>query len=308
MDRLERIYDVLPAGPPLEERQQVGRGSVISGIEERLRAREVLLLMEGRRTGKTSVAVAALDRIRRQRGRVAVVTLTRFTDPRDATRFLARQLQSRPRRATQSVVSLLRALDLTPVGELLGSDAASDLAAAGAVLEPAIETAEDLSGLLAAVVGARPTAVLLDEAHALVDWPAGLLSSLNAVLRAELRVGVVIASSDTDALKRLTERGGALHLVGSRVSLPPITTGRWLGALRDAFAQLEIEITETTLQKLIELTNGHPYLTMRLARDSARIASDIPAPWRASGAELEAALYELRRDPVWSVLNDDAGD
>ncbi len=267
MDRLERINDALPAGPPLEERQQVGRGHVISAIEQRLRAREVLLLMEGRRTGKTSVAVAALDRIRRQRGRVAVVTLTRFADPRDATRFLARQLQAPPRRATQSVVSLLRALDRTPVGELLGSDAASDLAAASAVLESAIETTEDLSDLLAAVDGARPTAVLLDEAHALVDWPAGLLSSLNAVLRADLRVGVVIASSDTDALERLTQRGGALHLVGSRVSLPPITTSRWLGALRDAFAQLKIEITETTLQKLIELTDGHPYLTMRLARE-----------------------------------------
>ncbi|MGO9901481.1 MAG: hypothetical protein ACLP0J_17770 [Solirubrobacteraceae bacterium] len=129
--------------------------------------------MDASRTGKTSVASAALDRIRRQRGRVAVVTLTRFGDPRDATRFLARRLLSPPRRATQSVVSLLRALDRTPVGELLGSDAASDLAAASAVVESPIETAEDLSGLLAAADGARPTAVLWTRRRRWLTGPLG---------------------------------------------------------------------------------------------------------------------------------------
>jgi hypothetical protein len=75
------------------------------------------------------------------------------------------------------------------------------------------------------------------------------------------------------------------------------------GALRDGFAELGIEITEATIAKLIELTGGHPYLTMRLARDSARIATDTRRPWKAGGAQLEAALYELHRDPVWRALH-----
>ncbi len=308
MNRLARINDVFPAGPPIPEAQQVGRGRAISGLEQRLRAREVLLLMEGRRTGKTSAAVAALDRIGRERGRIAVATLTRFADPRDVTRFVARQLQASPRRATQPIVSVLRGLDRTSADELLGSEAAVDLAVAGRLAEAAVEPAEDLARLIGHAGGDRPTAILLDEAHTMVDWPAIVLSSLNAVLRGKLGLGVVIASSDTDALERLTERGGPLHLVGSRIILPEITPADWLGALRDGFARLEIEITETTLQTLIELTRGHPYLTMRLARDSARIASEDPRPWAASGAELEAALYELRRDPVWTALHDDTDD
>ena len=78
MRRLERVNDEFPAGPPLPEAKQVGRGATIAAVEQRLREREVLLLMEGRRTGKTSVAVAALDRLAGGGGHVAVATLTRF--------------------------------------------------------------------------------------------------------------------------------------------------------------------------------------------------------------------------------------
>lgn len=46
MNRLAQINGVFPAGPPLPESQQIGRDDAISGVEQRLRAREVLLLME----------------------------------------------------------------------------------------------------------------------------------------------------------------------------------------------------------------------------------------------------------------------
>lgn len=264
--------------------------------------------MEGRRIGKTSVAVAALDRIRRQGGRVAVAVLTRFEDPQEVARFLAKQLQSRPRRTSESVVDVLRALDRGSAGELLEDDAAAEVGLATGLARAALNERPDVPELLSGVDAATQTAVLLDEAHAIVQWPTPLQRALNATLRGELPLGVVIASSDSEALQKLTQRDGPLHLVGSRVSLPIITAGHWIGALRDRFAELEIEITETTIAHLIEFTDGHPYLTMRLARDSARIASEQAKPWKVGGAELEAALYELRRDPVWSALHADSED
>ncbi len=260
--------------------------------------------MEGRRTGKTSVAVAALDRIRGQGGRVAAVTLTRFADPTEAARVVARQLDSPPRRASESLVTFLRALDRRPVAEVLGGGAASDLGLAADVVDAGVQAPRDLAHVLGSARGRTPGAVLLDEAHVMVGWPASLVDSLNAVLRDRLGVGVLIASSDADALERLTQRGGPLHLAGSRITLPPITIANWMGALRDGFARLEIEIGERTITEMIDLTAGHPYLTMRLARDCARIATDT-FPWKVGGAELEAALYELRRDPVWRTLHGD---
>jgi hypothetical protein len=113
----------------------------------------------------------------------------------------------------------------------------------------------------------------------------------------------VIASSETSALQQLTHPGGALHLAGSRFDVPDIATTQWLGALRDGFAELDIEISETHLLRLIEETGGQPYLTMRLARDTARIAVRDPQPsQKVDIGQIEAALLELRADPVWEQL------
>jgi len=259
-------------------------------------------MMEGRRTGKTSVAIAALDRIHSGRGRVAAATLTRFTNDRDVAIFLGTQLQSTARRGARSLVNLVRALDRTPAKDLIGTELTDEIAAGTDVAESALKTSEDLAQLIETAGRGGTTAILLDEAQAMLDWPARSRDSLNAVLRGELHVGVVVASSDTEALERLTQRGGPLHLVGSRVALPAISKTQWLGALRDRYADLHIEIGEQTIATLIDLAASQPYLTMRLARDTARIASDGPSPWVASPAVLEAAFYELQRDPVWSAL------
>jgi hypothetical protein len=106
-------------------------------------------------------------------------------------------------------------------------------------------------------------------------------------------------------LEQLTQPGGALHLAGSRVRISDIAPTQWLGALRDGFAELDIEISETHLLRLIAETGGQPYLTMRPARDTARIAVGDPQLLRKVDiGQIEAALMELRADPVWEQLRE----
>jgi len=137
----------------------------------------------------------------------------------------------------------------------------------------------------------------------IATWPEPLREGLNAALRSGRCAGVVIASSEMSALQRLTQPGGALHLAASRVRMSAIATTQWLGALRDGFAELDIEISETHLLRLIAETGGQPYLTMRLARDTARIAvGDAQSPRKVDIGQLEAAMLELRADPVWEQL------
>jgi len=271
---------------------------------ERLCVGEALLLMEERRTGKTSLAIGALDRIKAAGGRVAAVTLTRFPDPAGAALFLERQLQSAPRRTLGSVADLIKRLDREPVGDLLGGQAAVELGMAGDLAQAIGRPAQDLPGLLATAGGEQQnTAVLLDEAHVIATWPEPLREGLNAALRGARCAGVVIASSEMSALQRLTQSGGALHLAGSRVRMSDIAPTQWLGALRDGFAELDIEISETHLLRLIAETGGQPYLTMRLARDTARIAvGDVQSPRKVDIGQIEAALLDLRADPVWEQL------
>ncbi len=69
------LEELLRAGPPLTEEQQIGRGPAIEDLFERLRRGEVKKLYEARRVGKTTVARAALRRFRSIGGIDAEVNL-----------------------------------------------------------------------------------------------------------------------------------------------------------------------------------------------------------------------------------------
>ena len=303
MERLERINELLPAGPPLREGSagwsrrgdRPGRGPPARGRGARDDG--------GTTPGKTSVAVAALERVQATGGRVAAVTLTELAHDRAVAQVVAGQLASAPRRAGRSILSILRAIDRSPARGLAGP-VLDDLAAGGALADAALAQSDDLAQVIGVAGRQGSAAILLDEAHAMLDWPPSTLTALNAVLRKQVSAGVIIASSDTEALERLTGRGGPLYLVGSRVGLPAIQLAEWIAALSERFAALDVEVSLATLEALVDITGAHPYLTMRLARDTARIATDHAPPWHATPAVREAAFYELKRDPVWTALHE----
>jgi hypothetical protein len=304
VERIKKVYETFPAGPPLTEAQQVGRTDAITQLESRLRAGEVVLLFEGRRIGKTSLAGAALDRIANARGQVAAATLTRFPVPAHATEFLARQLRSPANQAGRSIASIIEWLQRRHAADPLGAEATAELGFAADLAQPLTSAERDLPALLAGVGRSdRTVAILLDEAHALAEWPSNIQQSLNAVLRENRDVGVVIASSERRALERLTARGGPLHLAGSRFHLEDITGDKWIPALKGRFEQLSTTLSYEDAETIVHETAGQPYLTMRLARDSARLAaSQFAVPSHVESALIMQALYELKRDPVWEEL------
>lgn len=186
----------------------------------------------------------------------------------------------------------------------LGTETAAELGFAADLARPLTAVERDLPTLLASVgSNDRTVAVLLDEAHALAEWPPDIQRSLNAVLRENRNVGVVIASSERQALERLAAPGGPLHLAGSRFHLTDITGNQWIPALKDRFGQLSISISHEDAETIVHEAGGQPYLTMRLARDTARLAASMfEVPPHVESALVMQALYELKRDPVWAEL------
>jgi hypothetical protein len=281
---------------------QIGRTDQIEALEEKLGVNDVVLLMEGRRTGKTSLAAAALDRVREARGRVAVATLTRFQTYERAAMFIDAQLQTRAKRGSKSLAQVLTAFRGSGAPELMPPDAAAALGIADKLAEAQSTLSQDLADVLASCPG--PGAVLLDEAHAMLSWAPNDKGAVNAVLRGNLNVGVVLASSDSSALERLTAEGEALYLVGSRVRPDPITTAAWFASLRERFHVIEIDIGETVIFDLIDQTDGHPYLTMRLCREVAERATRGTNRSVVTQALLDASVYTLSQDdPVWRELH-----
>jgi hypothetical protein len=154
---------------------------------------------------------------------------------------------------------------------------------------------------VAEAVGESGCGVLIDEAHHLASWPEAEQLELREFLRADTRIGVIVASSEASALASLTNERGPLRYVGQRFPLPPIDRGDWEHALRQRFAHAEVPITEGALALLLAESRGHPYCTMLLARESARIAQPLG---EVSDVIVQAALLVVVEDEAWSLRDD----
>jgi hypothetical protein len=120
---VDRLNELLPVGPPIDEDQQIGRTSAIDALEERLRACHVVKLLEPRRVGKTSVARASLARIKASGGTVAEVNLATRAGPESTAADLARQLAGGLVRARTRLGGLLSGLRRADDGEVIGEQA-----------------------------------------------------------------------------------------------------------------------------------------------------------------------------------------
>lgn len=305
MRELSEAVQVLPAGPPLTEEQQIGRSSVRDSLHERLLGGLVVLLMEPRRVGKTSLARAALSRIAADGGIVGELQLTSYADPQLAATELARQLAAGLGRVidpSRRVLDRVRALGAS-------ADAGREVSLLSGLATALLGEPRDLPALLGHcsehLPPGRHGAVLLDEAHAIANWPKPLQEALSGQLRANTRLGIVIASSETRALAQLFGPRGVLQFAGHRLEVPPITVEDWCSGLRERFVQLGLDPPRDLLARLVDLSGGHPYRTMRLALETAIVAGSLPS---AAGrvpvgdGDLDAALLAVRSDPSWEAL------
>jgi hypothetical protein len=284
------LNELFLVGPPLPSELQVGRGPFVVGMVERLVAAEKLKLLATRRTGKTSAARAALDDLRAAKLLAADVDLARTPGEENVAAVLADQLApglveaSRANRATTWLVAAPDGEDALDwvTGRLLAGRMS-----AGTVLERAAE-------------GCAPGAggVLLDEAHHVADWHPADQTSLREFLRHDLKLGVIIASSEASALAKLTGEQQPFEFVGMTLPLPRISDEDWRAALRPRFEAFDAAVTDGALDLLLEESMLHPYCTMLLARESARIGRPLGETGEPA---VLAALEVAEKDEAWGL-------
>jgi hypothetical protein len=247
-------------------------------------------LLASRRTGKTSAARAALDDLRAAGLVAAEVDLARTPGHENVAAVLAEQLAPGLAAAARSnhAVSWLGDLpDDKGLRERVTQGLMERGLSAGAVLERAAE-------------GSIPGAggVLIDEAHHLTHWNPDDQVRLREFLRHDLKLGVVVASSEASALTELTGPGQPFEYVGISLSLPRIRDEDWRAALRPRFDAFNAPIAEEALTMLLDESQQHPYCTMLLARESARIGGTLG---ETGIAAVVAALDVAERDEAWGL-------
>lgn len=265
----------------------IGRAEDVDRIASALLGGGNVVLAGPRRTGKTTVAQAALEACASNGAYVAAVDLFDFVDATElAHELTVGLLRNRPtlrraideaRRSGKSVVDALRPSAVLRSREDLGADlevalqfGQPDRGSAQAQLRVALDLARRL-----AERDDRRVVVFFDEFQDIAgsDQRFGDPEQVTRLLRASLqrarRVSVLFAGSIEHLMRDLfapSER--ALSQFGAFHELGTIAANQWADGIRARLADDHATITPDALERLVALGEGHPRVTMLLAQEA----------------------------------------
>lgn len=288
MDALKPFPTDEPIRP---EGRLIGRANAVEALARQLLdQRTNTRLAAERREGKTSLALAVLDRGRQRDDYWVLEADLSKHGPLHSAADLAQHLAEQARAAKVGVRArrtwvarrvIRHTARLKDIAATLGVDELEDLAQAAGAIDALLAPSEnpqpdDLRNTLlaievAAVATDREVLIFIDEAHRLAthwsdaDDAERVKDLLGEVMRRPAgRIVLLIAGSETRVMEALFGSGSPLEYLGMPFVLPDIAREDWIPALRDRFAEVGLAITEPQLAGIVDATHGHPQRTMRV--------------------------------------------
>lgn len=308
--------EVLPVGPPVGLEYQIGRQRDIEMVRKGVGHGEDIVLVDLRRTGKTTVALCALELVAAGRNLVFSIDLAEGAPSSvDVAERLAVQLTGhRQGRATavEGARSALAWLHERGRGALALLD--DDVQLALEVLLDAIrqdrpDGAAQIEAILDEIDNLAAerdcfAVVFLDEIQAISDLPDG--EAVQAELKARLRrsntrTRFLFAGSEPSVVERLFRRGGVLDFQGIEHPLSPISTPAWQEGLHHAFGLLRCKVEERAIEEILEASAGHPLRTMLAARETHALAEMETGPPVVTYGVAVAGVDRARRMNLWKA-------
>ncbi len=299
--------DVLPVGPPVQPRFQIGREGDTARLVDELREREHTVMSGPRRIGKSTAALGALERLADIGVVVCAIDCRQTPTPAalamelDAQRLAnAPELRQEARKAGGFALRLWR----TVLAAEEHPDADHQLAEA--VVEeltgvPASATVAQALEALDRVGSKHGAVVLFDEAHALHAMPE-VATALRAVMNAPDRaVTFLFAGSDRSLMGSLFSEGQLLEVQGQPFELQEIPRHLWLEGLRThCLDYLGVTVSRSAIEVMLDASKGHPYRTMLVANRAHARAKEL-AQSAIDDAVARDAVDRARRDRRWSL-------
>lgn len=275
---------LFPTDRPLSPDAMIGREDDVDRIAMALTGGVNVVLAGPRRTGKTTVADAAVAVCARAGAYTVAVDLFEAPDAASlahqltvgllANRAPLRRAISDAVRSGRSILEALRSTASYRAREDLGQDIEVTLELSLAERDPqqALLTAVRLAQQLAAADGHR-VVMFFDEFQDIGSKrfgdPDAVMRQMRAVLQRSEEVSVLFAGSIEHLMRDLfAPSDRALSQYGSFHELAPITVEQWRTGLRDRLTLDDTTITDDALEHLIALGEGHPRATMLLAQQA----------------------------------------
>jgi DNA polymerase III delta prime subunit len=305
---------VLPVGPPVPREWQIGREGDIARLAKGLQQGDHTVLADMRRTGKTTVALGALDVLAEDEcNAIIAVDLSRaIGDGAALDEAIALQVAAQQSGIAKTAMqagsiavrlwNLVRGAGVADGEEGDVIDAAVKDLRAAAAGDRQLGWALDAAVELAAGRGGRAFA-FIDEAQLLDGWQdrdetaAALLARMR---QPETPLTFLYAGSEPSMLRTLFADGGLLEYDALDFRLSPIDPQPWLEGLRRAFRELGMDINTHAIDRILEVTGGQPHRTM-LAANRAHEQAAFAEETVVDDAIAEAGLRAARESRLWEL-------
>lgn len=278
--------DLFPTDKPIPASQLIGRDGEVLEIAASLENGANLIVAGPRRTGKTSVCDAVLERLRGRGLYAASVDLFRVADAAELSEALSLAVLSNRSavhralaRARQAGRAALTAAQLSTVlkatGEL-GEGVELAMTPGLAAKDPvkALDAALALPERIASADGRR-LVLFLDEVQEVANPrrpygdPDAIMKRMRAIFQRAENVSHLFAGSLEHLMRDLFAPGDrAFSGFGGFAPLRPIAAEDWRDGLRARFAADDCIVEERALERLVALGELHPRATMLIAQQT----------------------------------------
>ncbi len=284
------IRQLFPTDDPVKPGLLIGRAGDVRDLASRLGDGTHMVIAGPRRTGKSTVGLAALERVRSPKVYTAQVDLWDHENLASLTRALAQSIIANRgpvakalRRARESGRELR---ELLPVGvtAALRTHLGEDVELAWATQPAGRAPAASLGATIRlaqriAEQDKRRIVLFLDEfqdiaapSHRFGD-PDVLTKQLRSELQRSPLISVLFEGSMEHLMRDLfgpTRR--ALSQFGNFYELTPILSSEWEAGIAARYRELDVRTAEGTVGEIVILGEGHPRTTMLIARETLTIA------------------------------------
>ncbi len=306
-----------PTGGVVEADDLVGRDAILADLFERVyRQRNSVVLSAPRQTGKTSVVMELLRRVRRAGGWGVYLDCSVATSEDDLAALVAAATYDEAAGSRDAFTRLADFVKGLPRPVLFQTDA--DIALAFHSPRANITTTQKLQRALAladqlAAERSKRVVVVYDEFPLLRKLSPKIFDKVRAALQhANARAAYVFMGSEVGVLTELFKSRRRMPFrLGVALELPPPPAADWVTYIERRFRKLGHPLAAGESRQLVEFAGGHPrdlmevcqrLLTFRTLKEGA------PEPADVRLAE-EQTLDGLRRhfEDLWNALDEPAG-
>ena len=285
-----RSRDLFPTDEPLRAEALIGRQHDVTNLVAALRNGEHRIVAGPRRTGKTSVCKAVLQKLRARGTYVVAVDLFALANAGEfATALAAATLENRPAArkalaaARRSGTTLLRGVHLTAKSAVMAEfgteiDIAFSPSAATRDPEGYLRWSFDLLERVA-TADDRQLVLYLDEFQEIAapGTPYGDPDRLTKAMRASLQHSPHVTCLFSGSIEHLMRdlfvpHQRAFYKFGGFHALGQITAEEWWSGIEAQFTRDDVTCDPAALQRLVELGEGHPRSTMLIAQQTHTVS------------------------------------